>query len=322
MIRGRLADLAAPLGLTDRLVVVYDLGVLALILASAPHLSDWGSRAAAHLGVIAGVWLLARFDPGADPEAGASRSAVRFAHLWYPVFLFIWLYGEAGELRHLLVPHDLDPLVLAWETRLFPGRLYTLGPRLLGVPALEVLHSAYFSYYLLLAVPGMLAQLLRPRLMEEIERYLFVLTLCMLSLYSLSFLFPTAGPLAFRRALMPAGVFFIPLMNDLYGAFDHGGLAFPSIHAAAAIVAGWYAGRFFPRWRPLFAAQVLLLLAATVLCSYHYTVDTVAGVASGVVFLALGPRLRRAWRERRKRREEDRSPPVGSQAGKSRSSAG
>jgi membrane-associated phospholipid phosphatase len=123
----------------------------------------------------------------------------------------------------------------------------------------------------------------------------FILTLVMLAHYVLAVLFPVSGPVALRHEVMQPGWAFIPLMERLYGAFDRGGLAFPSTHAAAALIAGVYAARFFPRRRLALSVWVLVILVSTVLCAYHYTVDTLAGLATGAAGLAAGRWL---WQRR------------------------
>lgn len=268
------------LALTDRIVLAYDgLALVAVAVSPPGRRSGW---IAFHLAVLAAVPLLARF---------RARPALGWLHLWYPVLLLPWLYQEAGALRHLFVARDLDRLVAAWDAALFPAWYLTVPPRL-PVAALEALHAVYFSYYLLLTLPGMLAGRRREGAVRE---YVFVLTLAMLAHYVLALALPVSGPVALRAGVMPRGWLFIPLMNHLYGAFDRGGLAFPSTHVAAALVAGVYAALFYPRRRRLFGLWVLAIAVSTVLCTYHYTLDAVAGLGTGTVGLVAGRAL---WRAR------------------------
>jgi membrane-associated phospholipid phosphatase len=262
----------------DRVVATYNLAVLVLLFA-------WGGRfearellVAGHLLLLVAIWVAARCDAG-DP-----RSAVWLLHTWYPVLLLAWLYPEAGALRHSFFPHDFDPLVSGWDRVLFPSRPHLTLPPLLGVVGLEALHAAYFSYYLLLFLPHLVVSRLCPGLVRQ---YVFVLSACMCCHFAFGILFPVSGPVALRSEILPPGSFFIPLMEAVYSGFDRGGLAFPSTHAAAAVVAGWYAGRCLPRLRVLFALQVALILASTVLCTFHYAIDTVVGAATGALFLLL-----------------------------------
>ncbi len=268
---GRLGLGLSGIGLTDWIVLGYDLLALAAVAVSPlPGRAGWISF---HLLVLAAVPLLAWSRRGRLGE---------WLHLWYPVLLLPWLYGEAGALRHLFVPADLDPLIAGWDRALFPEWYLTVPPRL-PVAVLEILHASYFSYYLLLTLPGLLAGRRRRELVRE---YVFVLTLVMLAHYVLALALPVSGPVGLRYGEMPEGWLFIPLMNHLYGAFDRGGLAFPSTHAAAALIAGVYAARFFPRRRLVFAVWVLGIVVSTVLCTYHYTLDAMVGLVTGAGGLA------------------------------------
>lgn len=261
----------------DRAVLIYDLAVLALLAASGRGLPFWQALAALHLLLVPAVWILA--------GAGRSRegSLAHFLHLGYPLALLLALYPEAGALRHLIVPWDLDPLVAGWDDLLFPGRIHATVPPRLPVAVLELLHGVYFSYYLLLPLPAL--ALWSRRAYAEMSAYVAVLTHCMLAHYAFSLLFPVSGPVALRAEVMPEGFLFLPLMERIYEGFDRGGVAFPSTHAAVTVIAGFFAARLFPRLRWLFALLAVGILVSTVLCTYHYSIDTAAGVLTGGLFL-------------------------------------
>lgn len=275
---------------TDRLLVAYTLGVAALVGIAAIAGSAGGREpahlplAALHLGVAALAWALARLD------RGANRPVWSWLHRWLPVLALPWLYDAAGRLRHLLVARDLDAWIAPADAWLFPGRWYLAGATW-PLPALELAHAVYFSYYLLLFVPALAAE---RRQRAEVDLYLRALTATLLAHYALNFLLPVAGPLAERSTAMPAGALFLPLMNAVYLAFDRGGLAFPSTHVAASVVAGWFAGRcFFPHAARRYALWVAAISASTVICGYHYPIDVVAGLVTGGACLAVVRRLER-----------------------------
>lgn len=261
----------------DRAVLIYDLAVLALLATVGRGLPSWPWRVALHLLLVPAVWALAR--------RSREGSLVHFCRLVYPLALLTCLYPEVGVLRHLIVPLDLDPLVAGWDSLLFPGRIHATVPPLLPVAVLELLHAAYFSYYLLLPLPALV--LWRRGAYAEMSSYVSTLTGCMLAHYAFGILFPVSGPVALRAAVMPEGFLFLPLMDRIYAGFDRGGAAFPSTHAAVAVIAGYCAARLFPRLRWLFAILVAAILVSTVLCTYHYAIDTAAGVLTGGLFLAL-----------------------------------
>ena len=271
---------------TDRLLVTYTLGVAALVgIAGVGGGGGGGGTshlplAALHLALAAFAVVLGRLD------RGASRPGWRWLHRWLPVLALPWLYDAAGRLRHILVAHDLDAWIARADAWIFPGRWYLAGARW-PLPALELAHAVYFSYYLLLFVPALVVERRRQLERREVDRYLHALTATLLAHYALNFLLPVAGPLADRARDMPAGALFLPLMDAIYFAFDRGGLAFPSTHVAASVVAGWFAGRsFFPRAGAAFAVWVTAISASTVICGYHYPIDALAGLATGGACLA------------------------------------
>lgn len=266
---------------TDWLCLAYHLGLFLLLASAGPagRLAVWRGWAVAHLATLAAiVWLATR--PSLPPALALLRR-------WYPVLSLLWLYGEVGALRHLVVPADLDPLFAAWDAAIFHGEPHLALPRALPAWALEALHGVYASYYLLLFVPGLLAMRRAP---GAVRRYVAVLNAAMLAHYLVGILVPVSGPVARRPEVIPPGELFIPMMDALYALFDRGGMAFPSTHVAASVIAAAFAGRWFPRARGLFWALAAAIAFSTVACCYHYAIDTVAGAMTGALALALAGR--------------------------------
>jgi membrane-associated phospholipid phosphatase len=273
---------------TDWVLVAYALLAALLLALDGRPLGDRRLALAAGHALVAGLALLLGF-----ADRGQEGSFTRFAHRWLPLVAIAWLYGWAGEMRHLVIKHDLDGLVEGWDEALFPGHWHALGARL-PLAAIELAHAVYFSYYLLLFVPALAAG---RRAAAASDRYLFWLTTALTAHFAANLFFPVAGPLATRHATMPAGVVFVPLMDGFYGAFDRGGLAFPSTHVVAAMIAAWFAGReFFPRAAWAYALWFAAIAVSTVVCGYHYPVDVVAGVVTGGLFVALAGRRGRRCR--------------------------
>lgn len=272
------------LRLADRLFLAYNAVVVLLVLVTYARqpLAPW--ILAVHCGLVAAALLLIRIDSG--------RGLTRVLRVWYPALAFVWVYMEAGLLRHGLFPEDLDPLLLRAELLVFGIELYRELPPLLGTLGLEVIHFFYFTYYVLLYVPGLLAMPYKPRLVRE---YVFTISLCMFSLCLFFMLFPSDGPKQYRAHPVYDGYLFIPLMNLIYGNVDQGGGAFPSAHSSQAVLVALFARLFFPAWRYLFYFLAVMILVSTILCSYHYAIDTAAGAALGFAFYWLGRRLYRAY---------------------------
>lgn len=270
---------------TDWAVLVYNAAILALVIGARQRVADWPIRLLVHLLLVVAIVALARLDVRAQ-GAGASR----MAHVLYPLVLSAYLYPEVGLLRNTLVRHDLDPLVERWDELLLGGGWHLWGARHLPVAALDLAHGVYFSYYLLILAPALIAYRRAPR---QVAGYVEAITICMAAHYLLGIAFPVSGPGALRASEMPHGGFFLPLMQAVYRSFDRGGMAFPSTHVAAAMLAAWWAGRFYPHRRLAFALWAAAIVPTTVLCLYHYAIDIVAGILTGALAIALSRPLAR-----------------------------
>lgn len=264
---------------TGRVVAGYCVAVaLLVILAGRDTAPSTGRQAAGHLALALLFVALARLDRRGGP------APVAWLHRWLPMIALPWLYAAAGELRHLLVGRDLDPWIAGWDAALFPGEWYRIAA---GWPtaALELAHAVYASYYLLLFVPALVVERRRPR---EVERYLLAITATLLAHYVLNFALPVAGPMA-REGISGRGVLFVPAVEAAYRGFDRGGLAFPSTHVAAALVAAAFAARRFGLGRgPTWAVWCGAIAVSTVVCGYHYPIDVPAGLLTGAVGAGLG----------------------------------
>ena len=261
----------------DSAVLIYNFTITLHILISAEKLPDWHFLLMIHAAIFAGITLLAVAD------GDNSSPLLVWLKVLYPVMLLGWFYPEVGLLRHTIIPHDLDPMLIRWELYIFPGELYISIPKSLNLLSLEILHAAYFSYYFLGFVPLIIAWKLRR---GRIGEYLFVGCSSMFIHYWICILFPAAGPILIREEIMPSGILFIPIMDFIYSsAINQGGAAFPSTHAAAAVIAGWYSVQWFPKLKWFFITVVLLILISTVACTFHYTIDTIAGTLTGFAAL-------------------------------------
>ena len=268
--------------LTDRFVLFYNFTVTIYILVLFSSIQNWQLLLATHFLIFLLVFFLANKD-----RNGASPT-IHWLHIWYPILLTLWFYSETGLIRHAIFPEDLDPILLRWETTLFPQRYYFTVPLSLSILTLELLHGAYFSYYLLLFIPGMIAYKNQE---ADVKKYIFIATVSFFISYWIFILFPSMGPTPLRSEVMPKGVFFIPLMNFLYTLFDKGGGAFPSSHVAVTIIAGWFGSQFFPKFKHIFFGWGAVIILSTVICCYHYTIDTITGIILGFLILIWGQKL-------------------------------
>lgn len=215
-------------------------------------------------------------------------------HTWLPIITFMFYYPQSTFFDNLIFNETFDPVLLHWENFLFgfqPNQ--TFAPALNSMLANEIMHLFYFSYYLLLFIPGIIMLLnRRPKTHEMI----FTLTVMMYVHYIIFILFPGDGPVWEHHNIFPKGMLFIPLMNFIYGmgGFQGGG-AFPSTHVTSTVIISLYCFNEFKTKRRLIQLWAAGIIVATVYCSYHYAVDAIAGLISGTMFYFIGRYLYSIW---------------------------
>ncbi|HXK10490.1 MAG TPA: phosphatase PAP2 family protein [Vicinamibacteria bacterium] len=213
------------------------------------------------------------------PRARRAGALGRFLAEFYPLVLVVALYTHVGLVNAAGgVSHDA--LVQGWEQALFGGQPSLGWIRAFPSPAWSTLmHAAYLSYYLVLAGAPLGLWLGGRR--DAARGTLFLVTSTFYACYTISFLFPVAGP---RYLFPPAAnaATSVPLAAFVRRLLERGsawGTAFPSSHVAAALVAAACAWRGHrPLGRALLPLAILLSLS-TVYGQFHYAVDALAGAA-------------------------------------------
>ncbi len=215
-----------------------------------------------------------------------------WARAWSPLLVAPYLYIElrwaipgAGR------PHS-DALVMSWEAALFPSDpSRTLGVSW-GSPLLsELLHACYLSYYPLMYAPPVLLWLRGRR--REFAATLLALAVVYAVCFLAYVLFPVDGPrFVHGPAIAPDG----PIRSLVLSVLESGssrGSAFPSSHVAASVVAAICALRFQPSAGILVSLIAAGLSVGAVYGGYHYAVDVVGGLLTGVACAAIAYALER-----------------------------
>ena len=198
-----------------------------------------------------------------------------------PALLIFEVYDGLGDMLHLINPHDADPALMRIE-RFLLGTDPTLWlERLVNPPLNDLMHLAYFSFYFLPFLLGIVLWVKGKR--EAFNRLVLGVTGAFYLAFIGYVLVPAAGP---RYAM--AQFYRIPLEGSFITDLVRGFVAsaenlrwdcFPSGHAAVTLVVLWYALREEPIvFFPILPVGVLLLVS-TVYCRYHYVVDLIAGAA-------------------------------------------
>jgi membrane-associated phospholipid phosphatase len=280
---------------------------LIILVLHGTAVPDWKWRIATHWGVVGLVHLLIAWH--------ARRPANRlldFLRHSYPILLYVWLYGESGELNQMLFRGYLDAYFLRLEQAFFgwqPGieLMYRFPARLVS----EVLYAAYFSYYFMIGGIG-LALLLRDR--RQFAHYISVVSFVFYACYLTYIFVPVVGPRILCDNIVPnppldaigllappgvpdsvAAAVFYRLMAFIYDHFETPGAAFPSSHVAVAIVTVYFSFLYLRRIRWLHLAVAVLLCVATIYGRYHYVADILAGGVTAAALIPAGNWLYRRF---------------------------
>jgi membrane-associated phospholipid phosphatase len=230
---------------------------------------------AAHLALPLVAWLSTR-----APQQGIGA----FLRSAYPVLLLPALYSSIDVLNGFGAAHTFDTPLLALEEALFgmqPARdWWRSAPSTFWS---TVLHAAYFSYYVVVPLP--IVVFLATRQREASERYLMCVSATFLACYVVYVLAPVAGP--YYEFARPTGEFVANApARWVYAGLAKGsafGAAFPSSHVAATVAATFATWSAAPRLARILAVPTALLTVGVVYCQMHYVVDSLAGVAVGVL---------------------------------------
>lgn len=255
----------------------------------------WPLLALLHL---IGIPLILGLPPFDRPVAALKARWPRlqgFVADWYPLLLIPLLYGELEPLNRAIYDgRYFDELIMHWEALLFGGQpSQALAPTFNALPLSETLHAAYLSYYFIIFGPPLILYLTGRR--EAFRQVVFAVMFAFFLHYIFFIYFPVQGP----RYIFPApdGVvasgFFYQLAHRILEAGSSQGAAFPSSHVGIAFAQATLAVRYLPRLAPgLFVLATLLALGA-IYGGFHYATDAVAGLALGLLAVAIAVPLRR-----------------------------
>lgn len=259
------------LNLVDKLILLYELLLTAHIFLFRSNIENISGHV--QLNVIIIVWIL-----GISWLANNyPRQPFKFLHIFYPVWLLIWHYPQACDLRYSVIPFSLDPLLIEWDLAIFRVPLYEIIPQNMNTITLEIFHLFYFGYYLSLAIPAWIVYKQRHKLIAE---FMFVIMATNFIHQWMVILIPADGPVPLRADLIPVGFLMIPIMNLVYELHTGGG-AMPSLHVAGAVITCMYAYKFIPEWKGLWIFVFCGITAATFVCCYHYPIDSLVGAFTG-----------------------------------------
>jgi membrane-associated phospholipid phosphatase len=288
---GRLRPLPIPLRQTnsvDRLVICYNLLIAFAVLIFSPRIELWPVALAFQILCIVFVLVVA----GQAHNGGLTRRL----HDWYPAIMLYPLFIELSFLIHPIHPTDFDRELAALDIAIFGGDPVAWLQRFSNPWAADALQLSYMSFYVVPVALMCAVYACKPR--QSFREAQFGILLCFYLSYLGYLAAPALGPRFTGNGVIyaPEGVYFSSVLQEMLNRLERAGNmrdAFPSGHAAVALMVQWYSFRWFPRSGILLLPLTTALLLSTVYLGYHYLVDVAAGALLGLACLALTPRLER-----------------------------
>ena len=286
------APAAGPARVPSRIVRQTSLVTVAYLSATAVLTVLWGRAVpgwpaivTAHVALCVGLMWMRRRTPLASPLSVALD--------WHPLALFPILYKEVQLLAAAVGDWRLTAVVSAAEARLFGGQpsLY-LSERLSVVAVSEYLHFCYLAYLVL--IPGVAAYWYLTKRRAAFHELMLLLAIVMFGSYFVFILWPVDSPFYRFDLLGPplAGHVFFDLVHFVSSRGGARGGAFPSAHAAGAMVLWLVAFRYQRRLAILLTPVIAGLIVATVYGRFHYALDTIAGVGLALTVVGVYRRVR------------------------------
>jgi membrane-associated phospholipid phosphatase len=273
------------LNLVDKSTLVYNAIVVVIIILFSSRIPSWHWIVLVNLGTIAAILLF--FSQITEESHGLLRLLRNF----YPVLFFFAGYEQTGRMNRIFFSEFLDPWFQGIEYRIFGLQpAVVLAERFPQWWLNEYMHLAYFSYYLLFPSLGLIFYLRRDRRLFQN----YMLTLCnSFYVYFLTYIaLPVEGATSFGTAGTASGGPFTEIMKVIYDHFEPPGAAFPSSHVGIAVLVLIYAFRYLPRGvSSVYAVFCVSLTISTVYCRYHYAIDVIAGLVTGVFLTAFWRRV-------------------------------
>jgi membrane-associated phospholipid phosphatase len=228
-----------------------------------------------------------------------TSSTVRALREVLPFLVCILIYTNLHDTIGFVNPHDVHYYLVALDRMIFGVQPCVWAERFITPARTEVMQFLYLNFFWI-APSTSLVLLLKRRWPAFRAATLGVVT-CFFMGYALYVAFPAAPPrlvlvYEFTRNLRGYPVGFSSLSAQAFSLLPvDSRAAFPSLHAAASLVALIFAWRHLRSWFWVLLPFALGLWASTIYLRHHYFVDLVAGWLLAPVAVWAAPRIDTWW---------------------------
>ncbi len=267
--------------------VIFYLTVTAVLLLFLPDpLSGYAAHFYFRLIVMAGIAVIIVAD------SKFKTNFTRFLHLFYPLTLLGYVYGETALLNHIFFTEDLDPIFINLDEAVFGFQpAIEFSKTFPQVWFSELMNLGYFSYYFMPVVVSLVVYFTER---DFAEKVVFLIISSFLIYYLIFIVFPVTGPqFYFKPPLsgVPVTGIFSRAVKAVQEIGEHPTGAFPSSHVGMALIFLWISRKSSVVMFWILIPFVFLILFATVYIKAHYAVDVIGGILSAPLVLFAGMKL-------------------------------
>ncbi|NPE30389.1 phosphatase PAP2 family protein [Methanococcoides sp. SA1] len=267
---------------TEMILQIYNITVLSFILIFNGNIEQSTTYLLIHIFLAIAIHTVNYLKSNYD------NILLNFFIVIAPILTFFFYHYESGVINLCFFSSHLDPLIQRWDLLVFGKHFHEIWANVVNCNIIDqVIHFSYFSYYGILILPAFFLMLKERKNRHHWQDYrftrklIFALTFTMLLSYVIFIIFPVKGPVEYHSTLFPGPKGMVAVMDFLYANGDSDGGAFPSSHVAVSFVILIFVFRHFKEIRWYLLPFFLGLVIGTVYCSYHYMIDSVAGLIMG-----------------------------------------
>jgi membrane-associated phospholipid phosphatase len=216
-----------------------------------------------------------------------------------PFLVCILIYTNLHDTIGFVNPHDIHPLLAAWDRELFGVIPCVWAERFITPARTEVMAFFYGNFFWI--APAVPIVLFVRRRWQAFRASIIGILVCFYMGYFLYVIFPAAPPRLYLAQVFTKNLRGYPnmlfsLSNDAIALLPvDSRAAFPSLHAAITLLALIFAWRYTRAVFWLLLPLVVGLWVSTVYLRHHYVVDLAAGFLLVPLALWSAPRLDAWW---------------------------
>lgn len=200
-----------------------------------------------------------------------------YTRLMFPIVLLGYLYNETGYLNHLLISHNLDPLISSFDSGLFGIQPSIRFSQVIHSNVFaELMYFGYFAYYLLIIGTPVAITIYSGK--KQAQEAVFIMIHSFFVYYIVFIILPVVGPQFYFTNLepLPQGYLFGPILRFIQHVGEAPTAAFPSSHVSIALMILVLNTKYAKPLLRFAGPVIVLLIVSTVYIRAHYVADVLA----------------------------------------------